>query len=214
MPKPPHRYNEQAQLLILNVLAFFEMEKNQVKNGIPIDCNNIMERASNALKVGRSTLERIKRRGIQTDKDYLNNITIKQRENKTKISDFMKNKIRDIIYVMFAKNEYVTMTNLRRQIFENLNGFFTCSISSLTKWCHSIGFKWKKSNNRKYLMELPDVQFKRMQFLREYIKNHESPQPFTPVFIDETWIFSKGSFRSTWQDDTLGTNSKKTNEGL
>ncbi|KAL1488163.1 hypothetical protein ABEB36_015121 [Hypothenemus hampei] len=100
MPKPPHRYNEQAQLLILNVLAFFEMEKNQVKNGIPIDCNNIMERASNALKVGRSTLEKIKRRGIQTDKDYLNNITIKQRENKTKISDFMKNKIRDIIYVI------------------------------------------------------------------------------------------------------------------
>ncbi|KAL1488027.1 hypothetical protein ABEB36_005706 [Hypothenemus hampei] len=207
------RYNQQSQLLILNVLTFFEIEKNEVKNGIPIDCTNVFARASNALKVGKSTLERIKRNGIQMDKEYLDNKSKKQIINKTKITDFLKNKIRDIIYCMYAGNEYVTMANLHKKLINELSGFFTCSISSLTKWCHSIGFKWKKSSNRKHLMELPDIQLKRLRFLRDYMANEDSVNKFIPTFIDETWIFSKGSFRNTWQDDTLATTSKKASEG-
>ncbi|XP_050307978.1 uncharacterized protein LOC126744565 [Anthonomus grandis grandis] len=63
-------------------------------------------------------------------------------------------------------------------------------------------------------MNLPNIVHKRINFLREYIKNRNvGPEGFTPVFIDETWIFSKASFRSSWQDDTKQTDSRKNSEG-
>jgi hypothetical protein len=63
-------------------------------------------------------------------------------------------------------------------------------------------------------MDLPDIQIKRMKFLREYVTNLNLKKGgLTPVFIDETWIFSKGSLRNSWQDDSNKTCYKKTGEG-
>ena len=43
-------------------------------------------------------------------------------------------------------------------------------------------------------------------FLRCRIKlkilQFESTEKYTPVFLDETWIFNRGSFRKSWQNDT------------
>jgi hypothetical protein len=79
---------------------------------------------------------------------------------------------------------------------------FPYSHSSLYKCCKEIGFKWKESNERKYLTEQPDIRLKRTKFLREYDKHETMPLPLKHVFIDETWIFSKGSHRKSWQDGT------------
>lgn len=125
----------------------------------------------------------------------------------------MKNKIKDQIYSMYAKKEYVTMANLRKHLIDQIGEHFNASISALRRWCKSIGFKWKRTSNRQYLMELPDIQMKRMKFLREYTKNQEASNGLTPVFLDETWIYSKGSFRSSWQDDTIFTSSTKRTQG-
>ena len=78
-----------------------------------------------------------------------------------------------------------------------------------------LKFKWKKCSiaNRKYLMEQPSVVQKRIKFLREFTKNRNDPFSLKPVVLDETWIFSKGAFRKSWQDDSLKTVRKKTGEG-
>lgn len=84
------------------------------------------------------------------------------------------------------------------------------------KGLKKIKFKWRKCtiSNRKYLMEQPYVAQKRLQFLRDFKCNENSPFALKPVVLDETWIYSKGAFRRSWQDDTLNTIRKKTSEGV
>ncbi|XP_031357316.1 uncharacterized protein LOC116181178 [Photinus pyralis] len=212
-PKNPHRFNEQTQLIILNVLAFFQIEQEQVRNGIPLDINNVIQRTAQATKVSPTTISNLRKNGVKSDKDYASNVSTKQKINKTKITEYLKNKIRDTIYYMYSQKEYVTLATIRQKFLEQ-NEYFQFSIDSLRKWIKSMGFKWKKSNNRKYLMDLPDIVHKRIKFLREYIENKNlGHEGYTPVFMDETWIFSKGSFRNSWQDDTKHTESIKPNEG-
>lgn len=63
-------------------------------------------------------------------------------------------------------------------------------------------------------MEQPSVAHKRIQFLREYTENQKDHFSLKPVVLDETWIFSKGAFRKSWQDESLQTVRKKTGEGV
>jgi hypothetical protein len=116
---------------------------------------------------------------------------------------------------MYDINEYVTIQSLHMRLLEEYTTEdFPYSHSSVYKWCKEIGFKWKTSSERKYLMEQPDIRLKRTKFLREYNKNKTLPSPLKPVFLDETWIFSKGAHRKSWQDETLATSSKKCGEGF
>jgi len=86
------RYNEQAQMLILNVLLFLEYEKKPFSDVIPIDYSNVYDRVSQALKVSTATLCRMKKAGIQAEDSYFTNISKKMSVSKTKITAFMKNK--------------------------------------------------------------------------------------------------------------------------
>lgn len=48
-------------------------------------------------------------------------------------------------------------------------------------------------------MELPHVAFKRLVFLKEYMKEKEESL-YQFVFLDETWIFQNGTIGRSWQD--------------
>ncbi|XP_050305313.1 uncharacterized protein LOC126742623 [Anthonomus grandis grandis] len=199
--------------MILNILAFFQLEKEQVRNGIALQIENVIQRAADATKLSTTTIANIKKNGIKSDQDYAARISSKQKIAKTKMTTYLKHRIRDTIYSMYARKEYVILATRREKFREEIE-YFEFSIDSLRRWINSIGFKWKKSNNKKYFMDLPNIVHKRINFLREYIKNRNvGPEGFTPVFIDETWIFSKGSFCSSWQDDTKHTDSRKNSEG-
>lgn len=63
-----------------------------------------------------------------------------------------------------------------------------------------IGFKWKKDDPRRGLMELPSVALKRVDFLRSYIQEKEEAL-YKFVFLDETWIFQNGTIGHSWQDN-------------
>jgi transposase len=210
------RYQEQAQKLILNVAQFFENERTRLQRGENIvSPNNITFRASLALGVSENTIMKLKKHGIQKDDDYVNNMSQKMKGAKTQITNSLKSSIREIIYKMYDINEYVTIQSLHMRLLEEYTTEdFPYSHSSVYKWCKEIGFKWKTSSERKYLMEQPDIRLKRTKFLREYNKNKTLPSPLKPVFLDETWIFSKGAHRKSWQDETLATSSKKCGEGF
>jgi len=50
-------------------------------------------------------------------------------------------------------------------------------------------------------MELPDIAFKRIQFLRRYVEiKQQNLYPF--VFTDETWIFQNGTLGHSKQDES------------
>lgn len=51
-------------------------------------------------------------------------------------------------------------------------------------------------------MERSNIANKRAVFLRKYQENKMSSLPRTVVFMDETWIYAKGSEKKSWQDDS------------
>lgn len=77
-----------------------------------------------------------------------------------------------------------------------------------------IGFSYKKDSNRRGLMEKPNVQRMRREFLKRFMENEDlGENKKLCVFIDETWIFSNGSFRKSWQDDDVRSVRKISGEG-
>lgn len=63
-------------------------------------------------------------------------------------------------------------------------------------------------------MEKPDIAEKRRRFLSLYMENEQLGLEKKPyVFMDETWIFSNGSIRKSWQDDSIKSVKKETGEG-
>lgn len=66
---------------------------------------------------------------------------------------------------------------------------------------HKIGFKWLRDCPRRGLMELPDIAFKRIQFLRRYVEIKQQ-NLYQFVFTDETWIFQNGTPGHSWQDES------------
>lgn len=61
-----------------------------------------------------------------------------------------------------------------------------------------MGFKFKKADGRRVIMEKPSIAAKRATFLREYM---DLRNKHNFVWLDETWIFHKGSMKSkSWQD--------------
>lgn len=73
------------------------------------------------------------------------------------------------------------------------------SLSTLLK---EIGFKWKKDDPRRGLMEVPNVAFKRVQFLRSY-REERAEGLYQFVFTDETWIFQNGTIGRSWQNSNV-----------
>lgn len=74
---------------------------------------------------------------------------------------------------------------------------------SLSRLLHHIGFKYKKEDNRRALMERPNIALRRAEFLRKYKANQNSTVKRQVVFLDETWIFAKGNTKRSWQDESV-----------
>lgn len=106
----------------------------------------------------------------------------------------------------------VTLTLLKDRLSEK--EIYEGSRSSLYKVLKKAGFSYQKDNPRLALMEKPDIAAKRRRFLERYMENELLGQAKKPyVFIDETWIFSNGSHRKSWQDGDIKSIKRTTGEG-
>lgn len=99
---------------------------------------------------------------------------------------------------MFTE-KHVTLKLLNQELQE---GHILLSNSSLGKVLHDIGFKFKRESNRRALTEKTSIATTRLHFLRQYLTNKECGLREV-VFLDETWIYSKGSARKSWQDENV-----------
>lgn len=81
------------------------------------------------------------------------------------------------------------------------------------KILRNIGFRFKKDDPRRGLMELPNIVFARVRFLQEYVRNLKSESGLNCVFLDETWVFENGTVCSSWQDSDVRTVRKIKPEG-
>ena len=80
--------------------------------------------------------------------------------------------------------------------FATTNLEFTASLSTLKRILHSMGYKYKKVNNCKIIIESPRLQSLKLKFLRRYLQLAEENVSF--VFLDETWLNQNGSPVRRW----------------
>lgn len=111
---------------------------------------------------------------------------------------------------MRDKNLHITLDSLLK-VLKNRNIFIN-SRSSLSVLLKSIGFRYKSEDNRVYLCEKTDVVLKKISFLRNF-KKHYDLGNLNIIYLDETWIFAKGTARHLWTDDTSAAARHKTGPG-
>ena len=93
------------------------------------------------------------------------------------------------------KDEYFTIDDLHKYAREECE--FIWGRTKLHKILQSMGYRYKKFNNRMILIEQPHIIMKRIKFLRKYLQYLESDR-YVFVYLDETWIFENGSQMRRW----------------
>lgn len=139
-----------------------------------------MQRVADALDISERTVRNIKLQNTETG----NVSSLKRYKQRTmpKTTDLDKPiqmEVRNSLYDMYSNS----------------------SDSSLNRLLHNIDFKFKKENNRRALQEKASIASMRCQFLRKYMENLQNGFSRYIVFLDETWIFSKGSAGKSWQNN-------------
>lgn len=103
---------------------------------------------------------------------------------------------------MCAEKKHITLKVLLEEIRKK--EIFHLSLSSLNKLLKSIGFKYKRINNRKILCEKDSVVKLRTAFLRKFIQIQKEATFNNFVYLDETWIFQRGNHNmKSWEDDSV-----------
>lgn len=94
----------------------------------------------------------------------------------------------------------MTIATLNRELKERY--IINVCDESLRTLMRNLEFKYKKDDNRRALIEKTNIAALRTRFLRLYQKSCASHLRQV-VFLDETWIFSKGSARKSWHDENV-----------
>lgn len=212
-------YNSQARTIIASVLQYFERERDN--KGPLLDVKKVSERVAAACNISVRTLGRIRvqLKQVVPDDEQIrpndehpdtedtaveNEPQIRTPRRKTpfksvitEMDDFQKTAIRNHVLLYYKNKEVPTLRKLKLTLFE-ANLFKGC-IRTLAKVLQSLGFKWKKLDNRKILMEKPSVALQRCRFLRK-IRDVDFKNV---VFLDETWVNANIAKDVGWTDGSF-----------
>ncbi|KAL1492343.1 hypothetical protein ABEB36_010604 [Hypothenemus hampei] len=184
MPKP---LNSSSKKLVASLLNYFEIEKEN--NGPLIPISAVRQRDADALNLSINTVSKI-------SQDLTNNRVLsspkKKRSYAKRVTDTEKldvSVIRNTIYEMYEKKQHITLLFLLKVVKDRQ--LFNGCRRSLHTLLRNIGFKWQNDNPRRGLMELPDIAWKKINFLKSYHREKEGLYQF--IFLDETWIFQNGT---------------------
>ncbi len=63
-----------------------------------------------------------------------------------------------------------------------------------------MGYRYKKQDSRKFLIEKPEIVLLRHQYLRKIKKVRENKQSSKIIYLHETWINANHTVRKCWLD--------------
>ncbi|CAH2005541.1 unnamed protein product [Acanthoscelides obtectus] len=158
--------SSQSQGLVLSLLNYFQQEKDNEGPLLPLSA--VQERVAQALSISLSTITRIQRR-LSSNDNVLRSPGKKRPRKKSKttdLSDAVRHNIRDTVYQMYSEKKHVTIANLNNTLKEK--ELASISNSSLQRVLPTIGFKYKKDGNRRFLVEQSSIALLRTKFLRSY----------------------------------------------
>ncbi|XP_055944327.1 uncharacterized protein LOC129975298 [Argiope bruennichi] len=193
----------QARKIVYNVAEFCSSEASSKSALIPLP--QALKRASQATGISEATIKKIRKEVSLSGSSTVLKSPGKHRkrtsERNCEIDDFDKCVIRQTIQDFYIKERKIPSIRKLLPVFKEKIGF-SWQKDTLYKVLHSMNFRWKKCmNNRKVLMERPDIVFWRHRYLREMRCHREAGRPI--VYIDETWVDSNLTFKKCWQDDTV-----------
>ena len=195
----------QTKEVISNVHDFCTVEKSNIsligeENGsfCTIHPSQVLERVAHMTGVSKRTVARVvqaKKQGqVQSPKKAKTRVGV-----LSAIDDFDICAIRRTVHNMYINGESVTLDLVLTKIKEDLGLFI--GRSSLRKLLLQNGFRFRKINVRKILMEKPDVTSARVRYLREIRKiRSRQPEPAV-IYLDETWYCQYDTEQRAWLDD-------------
>lgn len=197
----------QTREIIANIINF--MEREGEANAPLKDFKKVQERVALSTGLSLRNVQCIKRemKAIEDGEKGMFTTPNKKRRKtapKTDLDDFDLGVLRRYIINFYVTDKKVpTLRRIHRKFAEENN--YNGSRESIRKVMRKIGFRWiKTKSNRKLLMEKPDIQQKRLNYLRNLKRYREENRPV--VYMDETYIHSSHTHKKSWSDNT--------NEGL
>ena len=196
--------HSQTREFVIRLRDYFERES---QNGGPLlPVTQVVNRTAEALGISAFTVSKITKEkyGAESlNQNVLSSPKKKRRNYVTDIDNFDTDAIRNHIYGYYTRKEYPTLNTLMKSLHEA--GLYNGKRTSLHKIVRKIGFRYKKCNKRKIIMERWDIIMQRITFLREMnkIDNFDNV-----VFLDETWLNANHTVGRSWTDDTLKSSSK------
>ncbi|KAF5303384.1 hypothetical protein FQA39_LY09975 [Lamprigera yunnana] len=158
--------HKEGRVLLLNVFDYFTREKGR---GGPLQSVfAVQRRTSEVLQASTSTVEGV----LHSKRNIMDLETPPRKRAKPKcedIPDYLKQRIKTMIYTMYENKEVVTLDSLLKKM--EVNGINNIGRTTLSKLLKHLEFKYKITDNRRSLCELSDVVTKRNAFLRRYIQN-------------------------------------------
>lgn len=136
----------------------------------------------------------------------------KQTGLKSKVDDFDKCAIRQIVHQFFSNNELPTLDKILHEVRRKAN-ITKISRSSLhTVLKKNLGFKFAHRQRKSVLLERSDIITWRRRYLREIKKLREQNRKI--YFTDETWLNEGHTRDKVWMDPAILTPRQAFNEGL
>ncbi|KAF2888188.1 hypothetical protein ILUMI_17985 [Ignelater luminosus] len=195
--------------LIKNLYDYFTKEKSNLGPLMPV--TQVRARVVDALPISEFTLKTALKRTQQEDVEQIvsegeevssNEQDVQQlvRVNECAETSTSKEMNKTKAYKKRAK---LKTTDLPDTLLMELKAreVIDISCSSLRQLLFNIGFKYLKDNNRRALCEKPAVVQQRQVFLRKIRKLEAKDYNF--VYLDETWIFSRGGCKRSWQNNDV-----------
>lgn len=138
---------------------------------------------------------------VQLSKNYFSFTFLRSKsgEIQTSVDEFNKRVIRDTIEEFYTQKKTVPSIAKLLPVLKNKIDW-KWSATSLRNVLKSMGFKWKKvQNKRQLLIERPDIVFWRSRFVVQ-LKN--AREAGTEIFyLDETWVDNNLTFGKCWQTE-------------
>ena len=107
--------------------------------------------------------------------------------------------VKRAIYSMYETGKRVTLDSLLSKVTDELS--LSLSRSSLRKLLLQNGFRFRKVNQRKLLIERPCVRAARARYLRAIRRIRTIEPSRTIVYLDETWYNQFDFDQDAWLDD-------------
>jgi hypothetical protein len=124
---------------------------------------------------------------------------------------FFREELSRKIFEFHKSNEYFNIEHLYSYAAEDLE--FKASKRTLYPIVLSMGYKYKKADGRRILMEQPHITRLKITFLKKYLQFKNEGVIF--IFLDETWLYLNGSPVKMWvhSTDLRGQPAKVKSEG-